>query len=307
MTSLRAALRAALAASALAGSTLAGGALAAPIAGGAPLGVVRDCVGAGTNHAAVVVEHGDGRVVRACVAFASAAISGTDLLRLSGIEYATSSYAGLGDAVCQLDGEPATYPAGCWSASSPYWVLFVARVGGSWAVAPVGMSSLSFGDGDAEGFRYQPQAGAAQAPQSPARCPSPSPTAPPATASLTTSATPRPAANLGTTAPSTSTRSTSAPSTSAVSPALGPGGIVATPAVPVPGGDASPLGGGAVVPGDTAASESLSALPTPGPAPAVAESSARSLPAWLAVFAAIAVLGGLGLGAARRRGRSVRR
>jgi hypothetical protein len=109
---------------------------------------------AGTHHVAVVVEHGNGAVVSRCVAFAAEQLTGDQVLRLSGIEYATSAYGAYGNAVCQIDGEPATYPPGCWTSTSRYWAMFVSRGNDRWARSDLGISSQQFSDGDALGWRY---------------------------------------------------------------------------------------------------------------------------------------------------------
>ena len=75
----------------------------------------------GVHHVAVVVEHGNGAVLTGCVAFGADQVTGEQLMQLSGIEYATTGYGGLGKAVCQVDHEPASYPPSCWTASSRYW------------------------------------------------------------------------------------------------------------------------------------------------------------------------------------------
>ncbi len=124
------------------------------------------------HHAAVVVEHGDGRTVRACVGFDGSGIGGEQALRASGIAYQAVGYASLGEAVCQVDGEPSTYPATCWTGTSPYWVLFTANRGGAWVSSDVGIAGVTLRDGDAEGLRYDPQSGAPAPPPSAAgACP----------------------------------------------------------------------------------------------------------------------------------------
>ena len=120
-----------------------------------------------THHAALVVEHGDGREVRVCVGFDGSSIGGDQLLAASGIEAATAGTAAFGTEVCQVDGEPATYPNTCWTTTSPYWVVFVSRGGGPWSASNLGVSSQVFADGDAEGFRYDPQNGPQPPPPSP--------------------------------------------------------------------------------------------------------------------------------------------
>jgi hypothetical protein len=123
------------------------------------------CAAAGAHHAALVVEHGDGSVVSRCVGFDSAAISGEELLNRSGLAWSSRTFGGFGDAVCALDREPATY-LDC-PGKDRYWAVFVARGGGSWQLANVGISSLTIHDGDAEGFRYDPASGLPAAPASP--------------------------------------------------------------------------------------------------------------------------------------------
>ena len=135
------------------------------------------CAAAGSHHAALVVEHADGSTVTSCVAFDTDAISGEQLLTLAGIGWSSQNFGGFGDAVCALDGEPTRY-AEC-PGKDRYWAVFVARAGGSWQLANVGISTLALHDGDAEGFRYVPASGVPAAPPSPAAVcaaePSPTP------------------------------------------------------------------------------------------------------------------------------------
>ena len=120
-----------------------------------------------SSHVTLVVEHGDARVVGLCIGFDGSSITGEQILQASGLEYATQSYGSLGDAVCQIDSEPASYGS-CLPAGGSYWAMFVSRGGGAWQNAVRGISTETFGDGDAEGFRYDPQSGAEPAPASPA-------------------------------------------------------------------------------------------------------------------------------------------
>jgi hypothetical protein len=114
----------------------------------------------------LVVEHADSSVIGLCIGFDGGSITGEQILQASGLHYATQSYGSLGDAVCQIDGEPASYGS-CLPASGSYWAMFVSRGGGGWQVADHGISSETFADGDAEGFRYDAQNGAEPAPASP--------------------------------------------------------------------------------------------------------------------------------------------
>jgi hypothetical protein len=120
------------------------------------------CAGAGSNHATLLVQHGDGSVVTRCVAFESASITGEQLLNDSGVKWSGQAFGGFGVAVCAVDGEPATY-ASCPGAQR-YWALFVERGGGSWQLTPVGVSTLTLADGDGLGVRYVPTAGTPDAP-----------------------------------------------------------------------------------------------------------------------------------------------
>jgi hypothetical protein len=131
------------------------------------------------HHAALVVEHGDGAVIRVCVAFTAESITGDQVLALSHVQYATADYGGTGKAVCQIEGEPAQYPPGCWTASSPYWAMLVSRGGGSWLTSSLGISSQTFHDGDAEGFRFEGQSDTSVPPSPAGVCPAPVSATPP--------------------------------------------------------------------------------------------------------------------------------
>jgi len=141
--------------------SLAAAALAA-LAPGSPLAA--PCAAAAGNRAALVVEHGDGSVLSRCVAFGTATVTGEGLLNSSGVAWSGQTFAGFGDAVCALDAEPARYSV-CPGKDS-YWAVFVSSGGGPWQLADVGISSLTLGNGDAEGFRYVPSIGAPAAPAS---------------------------------------------------------------------------------------------------------------------------------------------
>jgi hypothetical protein len=147
---------------------------------------------ASAHHVGIVVEHGDGRVVRQCVAFDTTTITALAVLQNSGIEEATESYGpGLGQAVCQIDNEPAHYTT-CLPTSGSYWVFFISRGGGAWINSVQGVSNTYVTDGDDIGFRYDPLAGADPPPVSPAgTCATTTPTPAP---TPTVAPTPTPAA-----------------------------------------------------------------------------------------------------------------
>ena len=212
-----------------------------------------------TSHVTLVVEHGGGGVIGLCIGFDGSSISGEQILRASGLEYATSTYGSMGDAVCQIDHEPDTYPPGCWTGSSPYWAMFVSRGGGAWGPADHGISSETFGNGDAEGFRYDPQSGAEPAPASPAGI----------CAAALAGHTPAPAASAAAPAPPGSSRATpnanAPPATASTPPPAAGTASGATPSAAVVG---PPAGG------TTGAAATASGTAAPGLNPALLVASA---------------------------------
>jgi hypothetical protein len=185
------------------------------------------------HHAALVVEHGNGVVIRVCVSFSGAQITGEELLQRSGIEYSTQPFGGNGDAVCQVDNEPAGY-TNCFQ-DGKFWAMFVSRSDRTWAYSLQGVSTAEFGDGDAEGFRYQSQSGSSPPGASPAGvCPAPVPATPVPRPTSASAASARP----GPTAAATSHPASTAPAGSKAS---------ASPAGDAPSGSASP-GGGSIPP-----------------------------------------------------------
>lgn len=207
------------------------------------------CASSGPYHAALVVEHGGGGTIRRCVGFSSATITGDQLLQLSGIEDTTATLGGFGQAVCQIDNEPEHFSACLPPSPDPYWAMFVSRGGGSWAASNLGISSQTFANGDAEGFRYDPQTGTAAPPPVPTPCPSPTPlsTATPARTSDATphlapspkapaAPTPRPPAG-GASQPSSATNPPLASGAGSALPLESP---VASEPAPVPSGSPPP-------------------------------------------------------------------
>jgi hypothetical protein len=109
------------------------------------------------NRAGVVIRHGDGRVVTACVSFAEPEISGTDLLDRAGIPYLAQGIS-IGAAVCQLDGEGCAYPAEdcfckCKSADCIYWIYHHLR-DGAWSYSQISASRSKIQPGDVDGWAW---------------------------------------------------------------------------------------------------------------------------------------------------------
>jgi hypothetical protein len=193
------------------------------------------CARAASSHrVGLVVEHGDGRAIRRCVGFGTATTTALAVLQGSGLEVGISSYGGgLGAAVCQIDNEPATYPPGCFTVTGSYWVLFVSRAGGAWAVSGLGASNVTVANGDDIGFRYDSQSGSDPPPPSPAgTCPTVTP--PPArTPTPAATATSPPRATAASAAATTSRPATPRRSATPVSGVLG---LVTPDATPAPVG-----------------------------------------------------------------------
>jgi hypothetical protein len=182
---------------------------------------------ASVHHAALVVEHGDGAVLTFCVPFTVDSITGEQLLADSHVQFATAGYGGIGKAVCQVDGEPAQYPPGCWTASSPYWAMFVSRGGGSWTISSLGISSQTFRDGDAEGFRYEGQSDYTVPPSPAGVCPAASSPTP-------VRATPTPTSHAVTKPTGRAASVASSPATTAAPAAVPPTPTVAASSSPIP-------------------------------------------------------------------------
>jgi hypothetical protein len=187
-----------------AGALVVASAVAALASLAPPSPAIRSCAGAGTNHAAIVVQHGNGSVVTRCVAFAGETITGQQLLEQSGISWSGQTFGGFGVAVCALDGEPASYSS-CPGATY-YWAVFVSRGGAAWQLTAVGVSGLTLRDGDLEGFRYVPTSGAA---------------APSLPAGVCAAATPAPSHA----APAPSSGGAASPASSPLASATGSGGL----------------------------------------------------------------------------------
>jgi hypothetical protein len=246
------------------------------------------CAQAATaHHVGVVVEHGNGRVVRQCVSFSTPTITAVSALKASGIENATQSYGpGLGEAVCQIDDEPASYTM-CLPSSGSYWVFFIARAGGAWTNSAQGVSSATLGDGDDVGFRFDPLAGA-DPPPAPAAgtCPTSTPTpAPTPTAAPTQTPAPTepPAGSATPTPPQATFR---APSTTSSEP------------FPIITEGPSPSAGGSGGPSPSGIS-----VPVARVSPAAASSSSFAPGLVVAFVAGVALIALLGVQGLRRRRR----
>jgi hypothetical protein len=238
----------------------------------------------GSHHVALVVQHGDGSAKAYCITFSGASLTGEQVLDASKIPYQTVSFGSLSKAVCQVDDEPTTFPPECWTSQSNFWALFVARAGGQWRPASVGISNLMLHDGDSEGLRYEPQASPILPTiygNCPVATPTPKPTPEP-TAGAT--GTPRPVPTPPPASPSSPAGATSDPG------ATPSNGSSSEPATAESLASAAPSDGPSAI-----ASAAASADPSAGPlvvSPASSDSGSPS-GAPLALLLGLALIGGL--------------
>jgi len=114
---------------------------------------------AAVHRAGLLIEHASGRLVTRCVTFMEDQISGFALIQRSGISYQAQPYGSMGEAICQLDGEPSPVPANCLG-SGPYW-QYLHRAGTRWVPSQMGASGWMLHDGDMDGWHYTDGAGQA--------------------------------------------------------------------------------------------------------------------------------------------------
>lgn len=155
------------------------------------------------QRAGLVVRHGDGRVVTACVSFTEETISGADLLQRAGLPVVLSAYGGLGYGVCAIDGEGCAAGQDCFcqcrGGPCAYWTYSHRQPDGSWAISGVGASEWRLRDGDVDGWAWgdgtvaPPTLSFEEVCPESARVPPP-PTAPPGSPSPASLAPPAPSA-----------------------------------------------------------------------------------------------------------------
>lgn len=108
------------------------------------------------NRAGLVVVLGEGQVITRCVSFAEETITGSELVRRSGLSVVFSAYGGLGYGVCAIAGQGCGAGQDCFcqcrGADCAYWFYSHLNADGSWAVSGVGASSWTLNDGDVDGW-----------------------------------------------------------------------------------------------------------------------------------------------------------
>jgi hypothetical protein len=110
------------------------------------------------HRAGLIVVHGDGQIVTACVAFEEETITGVDLLRRSELDVILGVYGGLGYGVCAIDGEGCAEDKDCFcqcrSEPCAYWVYSHQEPDGSWTISGVGAAGWQVTDGDVDGWLW---------------------------------------------------------------------------------------------------------------------------------------------------------
>lgn len=157
------------------------------VAGLSPVVSPAPACAAETAHAALVVDKG-AEVLRYCVDFppGRTSVTGIELIQLAGkqhgLSYRFDSFAGVGLAVCMLDGvEPAD--GGCLG--TPYWAYWHGDGSGGWTFATQGAQASTVPDGGVDGWAWggsstqpEPTAAATVCPAdkpSPSQSPTPDP------------------------------------------------------------------------------------------------------------------------------------
>ncbi len=109
------------------------------------------------NRAGLVVAFPEDRTEVIWIEFAEEEISGAELLERSGLDTTISSYGGLGNAVCAIDGLGCDNPGDCFcqckSGSCTFWVYFKLE-DEEWIRLGVGPSTRMLRDGDVDGWAW---------------------------------------------------------------------------------------------------------------------------------------------------------
>ena len=109
------------------------------------------------NHAAVVVDTGDGTVRKMCLAFPEAEISGIEALRrVDTRPHRFETFAGKGSGVCMLCGVGCA-SGDCFCNPDKYWAYHRAGPGETtYRSSPLGASSTVVRNGDVEAWKWGP-------------------------------------------------------------------------------------------------------------------------------------------------------
>lgn len=112
----------------------------------------------GTNHAALVIDFGNGNVETRCVDFTASPFTGYDLLVESGLAFEID-FAGSNGAICSIEGTGCPV-SNCFcqctnTNNCTYWTYWH-RLNDEWAFSQVGAPLYPVGDGAVEGWKWGP-------------------------------------------------------------------------------------------------------------------------------------------------------
>ena len=109
------------------------------------------------NRAGLVIDHGNGTVVKQCLEFSESEISGYELLEKSGLDLNIEASSGIGVAICRIDGRGCTYPEDeCFCRCSGggecvFWSYWY-QDNGDWQFSGSGASKLTVRNGDMQAW-----------------------------------------------------------------------------------------------------------------------------------------------------------
>ncbi|CAN7387354.1 hypothetical protein [Knoellia sp. LjRoot47] len=232
-----------------------------------------------TNGVTVVVQGPNGTQVRCASGDPSSAWGA-----LQAAGFSLKAVQRFPDALCRIDGAPASDPCINMPPASAYWSFWHAPNGGSWTYSQVGIKGWNPKPGSSVGFRF----GSGTAPSTaPATVSAPKPTT---AAPKPTTATPKPTSTPRRTTsaprPTTGTTTKRGTSSAAPAPARSPGAAGPTASTPAgPGATPSPSASrpagpspSASAPSASTPSPSASILASETPSPEAAQDDVRAAP-----------------------------
>jgi hypothetical protein len=112
----------------------------------------------GPNHAALIIQFGDGSTLKKCVEFTDDSITGEELLQRSNLDVILDYNSGLGGAVCSINNSGCAYPVEncfcqCPGEVCKYWAYYHWQ-GGKWEYSAAGASNYTVTDGVLEGWSW---------------------------------------------------------------------------------------------------------------------------------------------------------
>ncbi|NOX61150.1 MAG: hypothetical protein GXP42_04280 [Chloroflexi bacterium] len=112
------------------------------------------------NRAGLVIRFGDGTVKAACVEFSERDITGSELLRRSGLRVIIDPQSGFGDAICKIGPDGCNFPqedcfCQCQGLDCTYWAYYHLQEN-AWVFSDVGASNWTVTNGMVDGWAWSP-------------------------------------------------------------------------------------------------------------------------------------------------------